>query len=209
MFSEKKNVFPFLWVVKSKRVKDKGILFLAKWSSTVNANVIMTTVIVQYMLITYSKTREKTGEKSNFSSLLSLPFLLHFLSFLSSSFLKYFLRNRCLATSCPDLQSILLDLDLSFQADYKPGLVWLKVRVCTSHLHTTVSGWMNSVCLILNPLEHQRSNSHFRVSRVTFHLKEDSYCLNCSQQASCLTVFAPFSVLKWCASKLIFCHILK
>lgn len=70
--------------LSNQNIKDRSIFFLAKCSSTVNANVIMMTVIVQCMLITYSETSENTGEKSNFSFLLSLLFPLSFLSFLSS-----------------------------------------------------------------------------------------------------------------------------
>lgn len=148
--------------------RHRSILYLVRLSSTVNANMIMLTVIALYMLTSYWKTKEKTWRRSVFFPFISTvcPPLIFFFFFLK--------RNRPLATSYPDLKKHSpTPIPHGLKAGCKPGLVWVKGRVCSGHLHPTVSGWMNSVCLIPNPLEHQRSNSHFRVSRVTFHLKED------------------------------------
>lgn len=74
-------------------------------------------------------------------------------------FLNYFLRSNCLATSCSDLKNILFDLVLNFKVDYKPGLAWLKGRVCTStyyrlrldelRLPNSESPWTSKVYLTL------------------------------------------------------------
>lgn len=217
MFYKHTKKVSFLLTWQSKMCKNRSILSLVRLFSTVKTNMVMLTVIVPHKLTSYWKTREETLERSKFSSLLSLLFLFPFLSFLSSSFIFlvffvffFFLEKEL--TSCHLLYRFKKHSSTpsshGLKAGCKPGLVWVKGRVHSDHLHTTVSGWMNSVCLISNPLEHQRSNSHFRVSRVTFHLKEDEYCLNCSQQAPCLTAFTPFSLLKWHANKHKFCHIL-